>query len=65
MLLAAHNRLAVLVRDPRCEGSTLLCFCLVDLICYGSSLFYEELVYRTIRPFKRVECSGCMFDALW
>jgi hypothetical protein len=38
------NRLAALVRDPRCKGSTLLCSRLVDLICYGNSLYYKNSV---------------------
>jgi hypothetical protein len=65
-LLAIRNRLAVLVCNLRCKGSDLLCYCLVDLICYGGSLCYKELVnICMIRPFKWVECSGCVFSALW
>jgi hypothetical protein len=44
VLLAISNRLAALVCDFRCKGSVLLCYCLVDQICYGSSLCYKELV---------------------
>jgi hypothetical protein len=44
VLLVVCNRLAVLVRDFGCKGSTLLYYHLVDLICYGSSLHYKNSV---------------------
>jgi hypothetical protein len=34
-LLGSCKRLAVHVLDLRYKGSTFLCTCLVDLICYG------------------------------
>jgi hypothetical protein len=38
------KRAAVIVPDLGCKGSILLCFRLVDPICYGWSLFIEDLV---------------------
>ena len=46
--------------------NTLLLFYSVDLICYGSFLFYkDQLNICQVRPYKRIGCSGDVIDALF